>query len=208
MAGKEASHYQCIGCHRDRLAKNQQAGPVSCVGCHDADYQMGIEVAEGRAPAETLNQPDVVLVKTGEEIQPAEANDRQPWYPVPFNHQSHEKASATAARAATTPACNHAASCHTNAGKKEGDNVKLAQAMHRTCHPQASCIGCHAGKAKGARVCRLPYVCIGKTGQTAEDQSCKACHMAPLPTYVNPANADETAGCGGMDLLQARDVEA
>ena len=30
--------------------------------------------------------------------------------------------------------------------------------------------------------------------------------MAPLPTYVNPANADETKDVA-MDLLQARDVE-
>ena len=43
---RQASHYQCIGCHRDNLAKNKQAGPIGCVGCHDADYQMGIEVVD------------------------------------------------------------------------------------------------------------------------------------------------------------------
>ena len=87
-AGKEASHYQCIGCHRDRLANNQQAGPVSCVGCHDADYQMGIEVLKD-VPRLKRNQPDVVLVKTGEEIQP-DGQWPAAMYPVPFNHQSHE----------------------------------------------------------------------------------------------------------------------
>jgi hypothetical protein len=49
---KEASHYQCIGCHRDNLAKNKQGGPISCVGCHDADFQMGIEVVQDDTPDE------------------------------------------------------------------------------------------------------------------------------------------------------------
>jgi hypothetical protein len=33
--------------------RTNEAGPISCVGCHDADYQVGIEVVEGCAPAET-----------------------------------------------------------------------------------------------------------------------------------------------------------
>jgi mono/diheme cytochrome c family protein len=73
-AGKEASHDQCIGCHRDNLAKNKQAGPISCVGCHDADYQAGIEVVKD-VPRMKRNQPDVVLVKTGEENPPDQRLD-------------------------------------------------------------------------------------------------------------------------------------
>jgi hypothetical protein len=199
-AGKEASHYQCIGCHRDNLAKNKQAGPISCVGCHDADYQAGIEVVKD-VPRMKRNQPDVVLVKTGEENQPDDG-----WttamHPVPFDHQSHEAVNNSC------KVCHHASlqscsSCHTNAGKKEGDHVKLAQAMHSVTSP-ASCIGCHEEKQK-APECAGCHTFIAKPA-SGQDQSCKACHMAPLPAYVNRANAEETKDVA-MDLLQARDVE-
>lgn len=201
IASKEASHYQCIGCHRDNLAKNKQGGPVSCVGCHDADFQVGIEVVEN-VPRMKRNQPDVVLVKTGEEALP-----RDQWstamYPVPFDHQSHE------AYSSSCKVCHHAslqscASCHTNAGKKEGGNVKLAQAMHRLSS-QASCMGCHLEKQKTPE-CAGCHAFIGKK-TNRQDPSCLACHMAPLPAYVNPANAEETADVA-MDMLQARDLEA
>ncbi len=201
MALKEASHFQCIGCHRDRMAKNLQAGPVGCVGCHDADYQMGIEVVE-EVPRLKRNQPDVVLVKTGEEARP-DGQWPTAMYPVPFSHQSHE------AYSSSCKVCHHAslqscASCHTNAGKKEGDNVKLAQAMHSVTD-QASCIGCHQEKQKVPE-CAGCHAFIAKPANR-QDPSCKACHMAPLPAYVNPSNAEETADVA-QDLLQARDLES
>ena len=201
MAIKEASHYQCIGCHRDRMAKNLQAGPIGCVGCHDADYQMGIEVVSD-VPRLKRNQPDVVLVKTGEETLPAEAR-QSAMVPVPFDHQSHEKANNSC------KVCHHASlqscsDCHTNAGKTEGGDVKLAQAMHLTTS-QTSCIGCHQEKQKSPQ-CAGCHTFTGKTDKP-DDQSCKACHMSPLPAYVNPANPEETADVAA-DLLQARDLEA
>jgi hypothetical protein len=200
MAMKEAAHYQCIGCHRDRIAKNQQAGPVGCVGCHDADDQMGIAVVQ-EVPRLKRNQPDVVLVKTGDELQPAD--DRPPaMYPVPFDHRSHETYNDSC------KVCHHAglescSSCHTNAGKEEGDKVKLAQAMH-IVSADASCIGCHQEKQKSPQ-CSGCHAFMGKPGNP-RDQSCKSCHMSPLPAYVNPANEQETTDVA-RDLLHARDLE-
>ena len=199
MVMKEASHFQCIGCHRERMAKNQLAGPVSCVGCHDADYQMGIEVVK-EVPRLKRNQPDVILVKTGEENQPADVR-RSAMDPVPFDHRSHENTNDSC------KACHHASlqscsNCHTNAGKIEGDGVKLAQAMHRV-ESQASCIGCHQGQQKAPQ-CAGCHGFIGKTDKP-DNQSCKACHMSPLPAYVNPANAQETMDVAS-DLLQTRDL--
>ena len=199
-ARKEASHYQCIGCHRDLKAKNKQAGPAGCVGCHDADYQMGIEVAKD-VPRIKRNQPDVVLVKAGEKIQP-DGQWPTAMYPVPFDHRSHEgyNNSCKVCHHASLQSC---ASCHTNAGKKEGDNVKLAQAMHSVTS-STSCIGCHQEKQKTPE-CAGCHAFIAKPANR-QDSSCKACHMTPLPAYVNAANAEETTDVA-LDLLQARDLE-
>ncbi len=200
MMLKEASHFQCIGCHRDRMSKNQLAGPISCLGCHDADYQTGIEVAK-ELPRLKRNQPDVVMVKTGEEIQP-QGTEPSAMYPVPFDHRSHETYNDSC------KACHHASlascsSCHTNAGKAEGDKVKLARAMH-SVSSHASCIGCHQAKQE-APECAGCHTFMGKSDKP-NDQSCKACHMSPFPAYVNPANDQETMDVA-LDLLQARDLK-
>ena len=200
MAIKEASHFQCIGCHRDRMAKNQQAGPIGCVGCHDADFQAGIEVAP-EVPRLKRDQPDVVLVKTGDETLPAEERPTA-MYPVPFDHRSHEDYNDSC------KVCHHASlascsSCHTNAGLKEGDNVKLARAMHAV-NTDESCIGCHQEKQKAPQ-CAGCHTFMGKTDKP-NDQSCKACHMSPLPAYVNPADTQKTMNVA-RKLLKKRNME-
>jgi hypothetical protein len=83
-------------------------------------------------------------------------------HPVPFDHQSHEAVNNSC------KVCHHASlqscsSCHTNAGKKEGDHVKLAQAMHSVTSP-ASCIGCHEEKQK-APECAGCHTFHCQTGQ-------------------------------------------
>ena len=94
---------------KNKMAKNKKAGPFDCVGCHDAEYQIGIEVIE-EVPRLMRNQPDVSLVKTGEEALP-----KDQWTtamnPVAFDHQSHENYSESC------KVCHHAslqscASCH------------------------------------------------------------------------------------------------
>ncbi len=199
MALKDASHYACIGCHRDRMAKNLSSGPVSCVGCHDADYQMEIGVLTD-IPRMKRGQPNVLLVKTGEETKPADERSTA-MDPVPFDHQSHEvySDSCKVCHHASLQACS---SCHTNAGKKEGNGVKLAQAMHSVTD-RASCIGCHQAKQK-APECAGCHAFIAQPANR-QDASCKSCHMAPLPAYVDPANAEETADVA-VDLLQARNL--
>lgn len=200
MVLKEASHFQCIGCHRDRMARNQKAGPIHCVACHDAGRQMGIEVLE-QVPRMKRNQPDVVLVKTGEETLPAGQRPAT-MYPVPFDHRSHEtyNDSCRACHHASLQSCS---SCHTNTGKKEGENVKLAQAMHSVASP-ASCIGCHRERQKEPR-CAGCHAFLGQPDR-AGDQSCRACHMSPLPALVDPADGEKTKEVA-LDLLKTRDLE-
>jgi hypothetical protein len=162
---------------------------------------MGIEVLK-EVPRLKRDQPDVVLVKTGEETRPLEERSAA-MDPVPFDHRSHEAASDSC------KACHHASlescsNCHTNAGKQEGDHIKLARAMHAV-NAQSSCIGCHQEKQQAPQ-CAGCHTFIGRKPDRPDDRSCKACHMSPLPAHVDPANALETTDAA-LDLLRARDLE-
>ena len=200
LAIKEAAHYQCIGCHREKSAKNQKAGPVDCLSCHDADYREGIEVAE-KVPRLQQNQPDRVLVKTGAEELPVKERPTT-MNPVPFDHMAHEEYNDSC------KVCHHAdlkscSTCHTTSGKKEGDNINLAQAMHRVS-AQSSCIGCHRAKQMEPQ-CAGCHTFPGKKDK-ATDKSCKACHMVSLPSHVDLSNHLKTAGIAS-DLIRKRDLE-
>ena len=136
---REASHQACITCHQETLAKKKEAGPVQCAGCHDAEKQMEIASLEN-VPRMKRNQPDVVFVKTGAKsgLTPEGSLRAKA---VPFNHRAHETYNDTCR------ACHHAsltscAECHTVNGTKEGDFVRLEQAMHQL-RTDASCLGCH-----------------------------------------------------------------
>lgn len=200
LALKEASHFQCIGCHRELLAKHQKAGPIGCQACHDENYQMGIEVVE-KVPRLQREQPDVVMVKTGEEKSPVD-NGPPAMSPVPFDHLSHETYNESC------KVCHHASlqscsSCHTNTGKQEGEMVKLAQAMHSVTS-RSSCIGCHQQQQKAAQ-CVGCHAFMGKIDKP-DEQSCKTCHMAPLPTDVDPTQARAMQKLA-QELLKARDLK-
>ena len=149
-----AAHAACIDCHREILAKNDTAGPITCNGCHDSAEQKLIEKVKN-VPRLKGNQPDFVFVKTvkgaGEKSNPATQMNL-----VPFNHKAHEMYNDTCR------VCHHAdlnacINCHTQEGAKEGNFVKLAQSMHRL-NVNQSCMGCH------------------ETRQT--DQSCAGCHTS------------------------------
>jgi hypothetical protein len=181
---KDAAHRQCIGCHRSRIANTKQAGPIGCVGCHDADHQMGIEVLAD-VPRMQRNQPDAVLVKTG---PPPVPGDPSPpvMNPVPFDHLAHETYNDSC------KVCHHAdlascSSCHTTTGKPEGDGIKLAQAMHSPMG-STSCIGCHQAQQQKP-ACAGCHTFMGTTTQL-ETTRCLTCHMTPLAVQPETAGAD------------------
>ena len=149
-----AAHSACIDCHRQILAKDESAGPITCNGCHDSAEQKLIEKVK-TVPRMKANQPDFVFIKTGKG-DGAKLNPATRMNLVPFNHQAHETYNDTCR------VCHHAdlnacINCHTLYGAREGDFVKLEQAMHRLNADQ-SCMGCH------------------ETRQT--DQSCVGCHTS------------------------------
>jgi hypothetical protein len=167
-----AAHLACIDCHRQVLAKDESAGPITCNGCHDSGQQKLIEKVKP-VPRMKANQPDFVFIKTGigddGKLNPATRMNL-----VPFNHQAHETYNDTCR------VCHHAdlnacIKCHTLDGAKEGNFVKLEQAMHRPNADQ-SCMGCH------------------ETRQT--DQSCIGCH-----TSFEKKRQQGTSGCVNCHMV-------
>ena len=173
-----ASHTECVGCHRQTLAKNESAGPVTCNGCHDAGRQKLIEKLNN-VPRMKAGQPDFVLVKTTKDN--GKMSDPEPRMKlVPFNHKVHETYNDTCR------VCHHAelqscANCHTLDGSKEGGFVKLEQAMHRTTAEQ-SCLGCHESKQTD-QTCAGCHTSFERKRQQGTD-ACVNCHMVP-PSKVN-----------------------
>lgn len=174
-----AAHTDCVACHRALQVQHKTAGPVQCGGCHELKQQQKIEVV-ANPPRMEMKQPDTVFVKTG--LKPDDATVRMS--PVPFNHQGHEALNdnCRACHHASLTACSE---CHTIQGKKEGEGVKLAQAMHQK-NAMASCIGCHSEK-QAAESCAGCHHFMSPT-RKGSDAGCLVCHMpgaqagAPLPS--------------------------
>lgn len=162
-----ASHMDCVSCHLETKARNEDTGPVKCAGCHSLASQKEFEVLE-EIPRMDRNQPDVVFIKTGlEDVAEEEGKDLR-MNPVPFNHKGHETYSDTCR------VCHHegmqscSAACHTLTGSEEGEGVLLERAMHQVTAEQ-SCVGCHR--------------------QQQEDKNCAGCHA-----FIESKQLSET-GC-------------
>jgi len=164
-----AFHYACIDCHQKTKAKNLEAGPVTCGGCHDLEQQKKI-IKIAKVPRVKMKQPDVVLIKTDDK-----KGLKSQMYRVPFSHKAHEKYNDSCR------VCHHAdlkscAGCHTLSGSKEGQYVQLKDAMHQQ-GTQQSCMGCHEAN-KQNRQCSGCHAFLGKD-RTPDSASCMKCHLAP-----------------------------
>lgn len=182
---KEAAHQSCIGCHREREAKNKAAGPVSCVGCHDPESQKTFEVIKD-IPRMKRNQPDTVFVSKGESTLAGQGNKGQMAL-VPFDHKAHEKSN-NSCRVCHHKSLDTCAKCHDNTGKDEGQQVKLAQAMHKAGSDQ-SCIGCHQSQ-QAKPECAGCHAVMATT-KKPQDESCSACHMTPPGTDGLPVDKNQ-----------------
>jgi len=184
---REASHLDCISCHRKRLAKNETAGPIYCSGCHDAASQQKFKQVEN-VPRMERKQPDVVLVKVGEvKSDEGDKPGDVRMNPVSYDHKAHE------AYNDTCRVCHHASmescsKCHTMAGSKDGDHVNLAQAYH-LINSEKSCMGCHEMEKTAPR-CAGCHVFMEKRRKQA-DEACLKCHQEMAPELQSLAREDE-----------------
>jgi class III cytochrome C family protein len=187
VAMRWASHMACVDCHVKTTQKNQTAGPIQCAGCHEPSQQKMIEVVKD-VPRMEMKQPNAVFVSTGaKKVGTAAPIMKQ----VPFDHKAHETYNNTCR------GCHHASltscsECHTQDGKKDGNWIKLEQAMHGT-KAEASCIGCHA-KTKGAKECAGCHSFMTAIKQPPQS-FCASCHQAPVPEdgMMTPEQASAAA---------------
>jgi hypothetical protein len=172
-----ASHLACVDCHRKTLAKFEDAGPITCGGCHDPAQQKLIEKLKA-VPRMKLNQPDTVFVHTSKTgLKNSNAAIRMNL--VPFNHKAHENYNDTCR------VCHHAnlnacVQCHTLQGTKEGNWITLEASTHRL-NANMSCLGCHDLNQRDPK-CAGCHDGISRTRQQ-DPNACKACHMADV-TWV------------------------
>ncbi len=169
-----ASHLACIDCHSKTLAKFDDAGPITCGGCHDPAQQKLIERLKV-VPRIKRNQPDMVFVRTSKSgIKDPKLATRMKM--VPFSHKSHEEYNDTCR------VCHHAdlnacVQCHTLQGTKEGNQVTLEASMHRL-NVKMSCLGCHELNQRDPK-CAGCHAGIPRARQQ-DPNACQACHMADV----------------------------
>ena len=184
---REASHQDCISCHRKRLAKKETAGPIYCGGCHDPASQKKFQKIEN-VPRMERKQPDVVLVKVGDAKPPEEGKPGDVrMNAVSYDHKSHETYTDTCR------VCHHASmetcsKCHTLGGTKDGGFVNLAQAYH-LINSEKSCMGCHEIK-KSDPNCSGCHVFMEKRRKQA-DEACLKCHEEMTPELQSLAKEDD-----------------
>ena len=198
---RQASHLGCIGCHRKTLAKFDDAGPVTCGGCHDPAQQKLIETLKV-VPRMKRNQPDTVFVRTTKSgIQNSKPITRMKL--VPFNHKAHENYNDTCR------VCHHAnlnacVQCHTLQGTKEGNHVTLESSMHRL-NVNMSCLGCHDLNQRDAK-CAGCHASIAKVRRQQDPNACQACHLADVAQVMESLQDTDGSQLAAMFLYPRRPV--
>lgn len=175
---EEASHLDCLECHRKITAQKQKAGPIKCGGCHSPQGQSEIKKVED-IPRMERKQPDMVLVKTGEPL-PEKPDDLGAvrMNLVPYNHKAHEEYNDNCR------VCHHASmetcsKCHTIGGAEDGAKVKLERAYH-LIGVQKSCMGCHEVKKQGDPKCAGCHYFMSPS-RKQENETCLKCHQKMSP---------------------------
>ncbi len=173
---EEAAHASCVDCHMNVAKEKKETGPVKCGGCHDQEKQQAIKRIDP-APRLDRNQPDLVMIKTGNKALDAPGKARMNL--VPFNHKGHEEAQDTCrvCHHGELSACNK---CHTIEGSKDGQNISLEKAMHMG-GADNSCRGCHQ-MTQQEKECAGCHVFLDKK-QKQDDLSCAKCHVEPLAGF-------------------------
>jgi hypothetical protein len=182
---RQAYHQACVGCHQERLAQKQTAGPDMCVRCHDPEEQKLIGVVED-VPRMKAGQPDVVFIKRfpGQEPQ-SNPEGETLMNRVPFNHKAHEEFNdnCRVCHHTNTKAC---VSCHTLKGDETGKQVQLEQSMHQPTASQ-SCVGCHSTQQEQPQCAGCHSSANRKLTGVNDAAACRTCHMTPLEPSANPA---------------------
>ena len=144
-------------------------GPTTCAGCHTEEAQSKFKQVSP-VPRLMRGQPDAtVLLPVNNAKRPVGAPEAG-MKPVVFNHKAHE-ASVDSCRTCHHVRIESCTVCHTVDGNKDGNFVKLADAMHSKTS-DSSCVGCHQQTVMQKKECAG---CHGAVPVMPAD-SCATCH--------------------------------
>ena len=144
-------------------------GPTTCAGCHTEEAQSKFKQVNP-VPRLMRGQPDAtVLLPVNNAKRPVGAPEAG-MKPVVFNHKAHE-ASVDSCRTCHHVRIESCTVCHTVDGNKDGNFVKLADAMHAKTS-DSSCVGCHQQTVMQKKECAG---CHGAVPVMPAD-SCATCH--------------------------------
>lgn len=180
---RQAAHQQCVTCHLDLADKGvKDRGPYLCAGCHGAEGHAAASannrkvmagLPDGKAPRLKREQPDLTLLSSNAGVEGPENTRPRSMNPVAFDHKSHEE------RNNNCRVCHHASmdscgKCHTVSGAREGNFVRIEEAMHLAASGR-SCSGCHAAKQSAVNCSG----CHGRMNKasTPDNNTCRQCHM-------------------------------
>ena len=143
-------------------------GPTTCAGCHTEVAQSKFKQVNP-VPRLMRGQPDATVMLPVGAKRP-EGAPEVGMKPVVFNHKAHE-ASVDSCRTCHHVRIESCSVCHTVEGKKDGNFVKLADAMHSKT-AASSCVGCHQQTVTTKKECAG---CHGAVPVMPAD-SCATCH--------------------------------
>jgi len=163
----QAAHTACVGCHYERTARHETAGPVACSECHEK-HAMPDWLARPQGLPEGYrllrDQKDTEVIDVGDQLA------RMP--SVTFDHSSHEGV-VSSCRACHHDSLQACGTCHTLDGTEKGDGVKLATGYHERLSTR-SCVGCH--RAETASVACAGCHGSGPVKPISTEESCPICH--------------------------------
>jgi predicted CXXCH cytochrome family protein len=161
---KNASHLNCIGCHRE------MSGPVNCIECHNKSGEEK-DAKPGDAPKSEEVQPN-----EGKHPDKHRGMPLNKMNPVQFDHDAHgeyQENCNTCHHTEELGSCME--SCHTPHGSEKGKMITAEQAMHNI-DSKRSCVGCHEINKKEKE-------CAGCHGAMEKgknfNETCLKCHMEP-----------------------------
>ncbi len=199
LSMRMSSHIACINCHINNQEKNPIDLPVNCTKCHDSSAQKNIKKLAA-VPRIERDQPDLVMIKTGNADLDAPMKNRMDF--VPFNHKFHEETQDTCRKChhGDISSCNK---CHTLEGAEDGNYISLEKAMHKEKTEQ-SCRGCHEIN-QNDKNCAGCHIFLSNN-KKQDDSSCLECHMKRKPAASNIKLEDSKVA--GMLLDSRKPVTA
>jgi hypothetical protein len=200
LSYQKTAHERCLSCHikinkemEVSKKEGEKAPPLECGKCHTGEYKTIADLE--KVPRPDIGQPKTIFITQNN----ATAKE------VYFDHSFHEKQHKTCRE------CHHerlkaCKECHTVLGKKEGNWINVAQAMHNV-FSERSCLGCHYNYVKSKKECAGCHFMIKPIdikSLNPKETICEKCHTGktkPNVTSIPKVTPDQVKDIVKIDIL-------